>query len=153
MIMGIQELPQRPFVCMAADFQQLNPVGGGTITRRGCESMRQIELETIYRSTDIDHLVFLARLRDAQPLKSEVRAFFRYRHWETTLLEAVRKGMQMQREHKKVFMWLCVTNKGAAEVNQAAVKTLGITAQDLLTGCASDPKVDGEFMCIKWWCA
>jgi hypothetical protein len=57
--------------------------------------------------------------------------------------------MQMQRDHKKVFMWLCVTNKGAAEVNQAAVKTLGITTQDLLTGCASDPKVDGEFMCIR----
>ena len=36
--MGIQELPQRAFVVIGADFQQVAPVGGGTTVEDACKS-------------------------------------------------------------------------------------------------------------------
>ena len=41
----------------------------------------------------------------------------------------------------KPFSWLCVTNKGAEEVNRIALRIAGITEDELDSGFPGDPKV------------
>ena len=39
------------------------------------------------------------------------------------------------------FMWLTVSNRGAAKVNDAALRIQGITEEMKKTGCRADPQV------------
>ena len=47
--------------------------------------------------------------------------------------------MAIQQRTGNIFVWLCSTNAGAAEVNKAALALLGVTQADLATGYACDP--------------
>ena len=140
LFMAIQELPQRPFVCVAADFAQLAPVSGGSTMQSICEAMRTIVLRTVYRTKDPSLLRFLSDCRVCQPPKARLREFFNGRMLGPGLVRAVRAGLEYGREHGVLFSWLCVTNAGAERVNQAALRLLGIDDRDenLMHG---DPKV------------
>ena len=49
---ALTELPHNPFVAVAADYKQLQPVGNRGIMERWCGKMTTITLNTIYRTDD-----------------------------------------------------------------------------------------------------
>ena len=141
-IVGIRELPQRPMLCVAADFAQLRPVDGGSIMRALCDRLPCIHLKTVFRTRDPELLAFLGSIRVSQPSKAMVRDFFRGRHFECSLTEAIRRSIAwMQANHGRYFAWLCVTNKGADTVNCSALAALGISQAAMDAGFPGDPKV------------
>ena len=73
---GFRELPQRPTIFFAADFQQLNPIGSSAAMRTWIIAMTSISLYTIHRTTDDRLLSFLRHVRAKQPDKGVIRAFF-----------------------------------------------------------------------------
>ena len=128
-IIALAELPQLPFVVVAADFQQLNPVrGGGAMYSWVFDtgSFRHVELDTVYRTSDPELLDFLSRVREEQPPKRVLRDFFGDRVWRGSLRAAVAEGLEKTRENGSLFAWLCVTNPGADKVNAAALEALGL---------------------------
>ncbi len=54
-------------------------------------------------------------------------------------MEAVQRGMDIARESGKPFQWLTSTNKGAAEVCRAALRSLQVTEEELKSGYSCDP--------------
>ena len=130
LFMAIQELPQRPYVCIAADFAQLAPVSGGGLMARICSGMRSICLRTIYRTSDPALLSFLSECRVEQPEKQVLLEFFHGRTLGQDLDTAVKEGLDYGRRHGVMFSWLCVTNVGAGRMNSAALRRLGIDAED-----------------------
>ena len=56
---SVREQPHSLFVLVVADFQQLQPLGGGGLCHQTCQCMDRAVLKTVYRSTDPEHLVFL----------------------------------------------------------------------------------------------
>jgi len=140
LFIALQELPQRPFVCIAADFAQLAPVTGGGEMKSFCEGCRSVCLRSIFRTSDPSLLAFLGECRVKQPEKDLVRGFFAGRQLGYDLVAAVRFGLEYGRQHDFLFSWLCVTNAGADRVNRAALELLGIDDSDenLMYG---DPKV------------
>ena len=133
-MMGLLELPQEPTLVVAADFQQLNPVKGGGLMKAWVSdpgSFQCIDLETIFRTEDNRLLSFLSTIRERQPEKGLVEDFFRGRRWTGSLSRAVGHGLDLTEETGELFMWLCVTNKGADRVNKAALKHLGVDVEEL----------------------
>ena len=63
----IREQPHKPFTCVVADFKQLQPIVSGGMCKKFCETMQTVELDTVYRSTDEEHLLFINRIRMKQP--------------------------------------------------------------------------------------
>ena len=126
---SIKEQPHKPFVAIAADFQQLSPVVSGGLCERFCNRMQSVEMKTVYRSTDPDHLVFLNRIRIEQPTREILTEYFGSRHWKKESLEVcVGKGMNIARTTENPFVWLTSTNYGAAEVCRAALSCLDVHA-------------------------
>ena len=137
---GLDELPQKPMIAVAADFQQLNPVAGGSAMRRVCQKMPQVNLKTIYRTKDPGLLGFLSYIRKQQPSRAMLTAFFQGRHFCGTLEAAVKHGLWLAHVRNTLFVWLCVTNPGAERINRIALSLLGITEADLASGYRGDPK-------------
>ncbi len=54
-------------------------------------------------------------------------------------MEAVQRGMDIARKSGKPFQWLTSTNKGAAEVCRAALRSLQVTEEELKSGYSCDP--------------
>jgi len=149
LFVGIGELPQLPYVVVAADFFQLNPVAGGMAMRRVVANYPIIELTTIFRTKDPILLQFLKMIRTTQPPKSELSDFFKDRMLMSNLSEAVAFGLRLAERTGKVFFWLCVTNPGADKVNQAALRLLGITEEQQKSGFPGDPKVKAGPIYVK----
>ena len=102
--------------------------------------MDTIELETSYRSTCKEHLLFQNRIRDVQPDRPTLTDYFLGRHWNNSSLEeCVAYGLELAAARGKVFAWLTSTNKGASSVNRAALAHRGISDDDLLAGYPGDP--------------
>ena len=121
MYLAILELPQRPVLCMAADFQQLQSIkkdgGGPWYSVYGANSRwKIIELDVVYRTTDRHLLEFLSICRKTQPTKRQLLDFWAGHVWDYDLYEAVAWSM-----HIPKFLWLCVTNKGCEQVNQCGL--------------------------------
>ena len=147
---GTAELPQRPLLVLAADFQQLNPVEAGRRTMwRVFHCVHRITLETVHRTKDRGLLDFLKVVRLRQPLKARVRLFFAGRHWPHDLAWCVKRGLQLGREKGCTFSWLCVTNSGAEKVNAAALKHVGITEEDLEGGFPGEPHIKGANIVLR----
>jgi hypothetical protein len=137
---SVKEQPHLPFVCLVADFQQLQPVSSGGACQKFCERMQSVELETVYRTADKDHLLFQNRIREQQPDRPTLQEYFGDRHWENdTLQQCVAYGMELADKEKEVFTWLTSTNRGAAEVCEAALRNLGITRDEVDKGFLCDP--------------
>ena len=132
-------------MAVVADFKQLNPIVSGENVRSYCASWPTVVLETVYRSTDEEHLLFLNRIRQKQPTRDELEEYFHQRHWQHTELDdCIRTGEELAAIRKEPFTWLCVTNKGAAEVCQAALRTHGISQKDLDDGYLCDPSTKSD---------
>ena len=141
----VREQPHMPFVCTGADFQQLQPVESGGACQRHCESMQRVDLDTVYRTSDPEHLLFLNRIRSEQPSRSVLEEYYGERHWATQSLEhCVRVGMDLARSSCQPFTWLTVTNKGASEVCHASLAVLGISLRDLSQGYLCDPSTKSD---------
>ena len=79
------------------------------------------------------------RYEAALQLKRVVEDFFRGRIILGDLCAAVGRTLAwMQAAPGRVFVWLCVTNRGADKVNAAVLKRLGL---DTMAGVPGDPKV------------
>ena len=136
----LREQPHLPYCVIVADFQQLQPVSGGKLCKMFCDRMVTVTLDTVYRSSDGEHLLFQNRIRETQPDKKTLREYFDERHWdEYSLQECVAYGLRMAEEKKCVFTWLTATNRGAAEVCEAALAEVGISKKDLEGGYVCDP--------------
>ena len=130
---SIKEQPHKPFVAIAADFQQLSPVVSGGLCEAFCNKMESVELKTVYRSTDPEHLVFLNRIRVGQPDRETLKEYFGDRHWKNESLEdCVQRGMDIARSSGDPFVWLTSTNYGAAEVSRAALRCLNVHAHSVI---------------------
>ena len=143
-LVGVRELPQKPFVVVGADYQQVAPIGGGSVGQELCDGIQQIELTVVHRTDDPKLLAFLSLARVKQPSRYEIRDLFGDRLWTCTLQEAVAKGLSIYARSGKLFVWLCVTNKGVRDVNIAAIAQLDppITEEDLRSrGFPTDPNV------------
>ena len=71
----VREQPHSPYVVVVADFQQLQPVSGGQLCKKFCMVMDRIELKTIYRSTDAEHVLFLNRIREERRGRKDKERF------------------------------------------------------------------------------
>ena len=79
------------------------------------------------------HLLFLNRIREQQPDKPLLQAYFADRHWRhDSLASFVALGMQLGEGRGEPFTWLASTNKGAAEICQAALEHLGDSEKGML---------------------
>ena len=75
-VYALDELPQKPFVGIATDYQQIQPVGRGGYLAQCCLKLPTITLNTIYRTDDKDLLAFQNLVRDAQPERSDLVSSF-----------------------------------------------------------------------------
>ena len=141
-----KEQPHRPMVVIVADFQQLQPIGAETsrhLAYHFCMTQETVKLDTVYRSNDAEHLVFLNRIRSTQPDRKTLADYFAERRWPKqdhphSLDKCVARGMSIAEMSEKPFTWLTSTNAGASEVCEAALRLLKITPQELAQGCPCD---------------
>ena len=134
----VREQPHLPYTCVVADFQQLQPVDGGGLCEQFCKKMETIELKTVYRSSDPEHLLFLNRVRVKQPTREQLSDYLGDRHWrKLSLREAVERGQLLSEERHEPFMWLCHNNKGASEVSEAALANMGIGAKERVVSASN----------------
>ena len=76
------------------------------------------------------------------PLRSQLYVFFEDRQWHPRdfyLSDAVAKGLELQNQTGKEFVWLCVTNAGAARVNEAALSLFDLPLDRQVSGYPIDP--------------
>ena len=78
----IREQPHKPFTTLVADFQQLQAVVSGGSCERFSRCMDTVELKTVYRTEDAEHLVFLNNIRLVQPRRPELEEYWAGRHWK-----------------------------------------------------------------------
>ena len=153
LMVGIRELPQKPFVVVGADYQQVAPIGGGTFGEKCCSQIQTITLTVVHRTDDPQLLSFLKLSRVKQPKKAIIREFFKDRLLQESLKAAFKFGLSIQQQTGKLFVWLCVTNKGVRNVNLAALSQLDppITEKDLAShGYPTDPAVGkGQTMVVR----
>ena len=64
---SVAEQPHLPYVVAVADFQHLQPVVSGGLCQKMLYSWPRVDLDTVYRSSDPEHLLFLNRIREDQP--------------------------------------------------------------------------------------
>ena len=145
----LREQPHSPFTCIVADFQQLQPVSGGTLCRQFCEKMQTVVLDTVYRSADEEHLLFLNRIRKEQPSRAILQEYFDDRYWHhRSLQDCVAEGIRLAAEKQEPFTWLTCTNKGAAEVCRAALDLHGVTEEELSHGYVCDPSSKSDLRIV-----
>ena len=83
----IREQPHKPFTVLVADFKQLQPVVSGGSCERFSRRMDTVELKTVYRTDDVDHLAFLNMIRCEQPSRPVLEEYFGERHWKGRCLQ------------------------------------------------------------------
>jgi hypothetical protein len=108
---GVRELPQKPFVVVGADYQQVAPVEGGEYGEYLCERIHTIELSVVHRTDDPELLTFLSIARVKQPTRGQIRELFGERLLRCSLEDAGKFGLSIYDRTGKLFVWLCVTNK------------------------------------------
>lgn len=122
---AIGELPTDPFIGLAADYKQLQPVGQSGARESWCRLLPKVELNTTYRTSDSDLLDFLSCCRDNNPTRDSLFRFFGDRRWrrasDELSIQGVRFGLNLEKETGHPFVWLCVTNAGARDVCRAAI--------------------------------
>ena len=82
---------------------------------------KSIELKVVHRTDDPALLNFLSLARVKQPSRNIIRDFFGQRLLRCSLEEAVKFGLSLYDSTGKLFVWLCVTNKGVRDVNLVAI--------------------------------
>ena len=107
---------------IAADFQQLQQIHGGrNVMKQICETSEIVPLTVVHRTSDPLLLQYLAAVRTAQPTKRYLENAWQSKVWRPDLKKRVRQSSAIAETIGKPFTWLTVTNKGASEVNSAAI--------------------------------
>ena len=80
------------------------------------------------------------RIRTSQPDRRTLTEYFPGRNWkpDDSLEACVARGMKIAKDTEKPFTWLTSTNRGAAEVCQAALRVLKLTPEELAGGFPCD---------------
>ena len=139
-LQSVREQPHRPFTAIVADFQQLQPIDSGREFVAYCKGFETVELKTVYRTNDEQHMIFLNRIRVEQPERFHLTDYFGDRHWRhDTMEECVARGLKLREQRGEPFAWLTCTNKGSSEVCQAALRLHGICDEQLAKGYPCDP--------------
>ena len=146
---ALAELPHRPVIVVAADHRQLRPIFGGMEMLEWCMEMDAHYLKTVHRTDDPLLLNFLTHVRTSQPTRHFLESFYADRHLHRSLEIAVGQGLVLQKRRGHHFMWLCVTNKGAATINNISLFYEGVTDEDRNHGLPGDEKAGGGTMFIK----
>ena len=146
---SIKEQPHGLFTVVFADFQQLQPLGEGYLCWQQCQRMEQVLLQTVYRSKDEEHLLFLNRIRERQPTRADLQEYFGDRQWHHySLRECVAYGMEIGRQRGRQFFWFTHTNAGASRVCREAVACEGISDEDLENGYLCDPESKSDLRVV-----
>jgi hypothetical protein len=127
---AILEMPHKPFVVLAGDFSQLQPVCSNrckddkSVLQTFAEKIKKIQLlqHEFARSKDPVLMDFLRLIRTKQPMKSDIQSFFGVRALKGCLDSAITKTIALEFATKRSFIWLTVTNAGAAKVNNAVLQ-------------------------------
>ena len=128
---ALNELLPGPLVLFVGDEQQLQPVHGrprllldlASLTEAGKARHVRLQQHEMARSVDPTMLTFLNKIRSKQPTRPELERFFRGRVWDSNIKDAVKKSYDIETtNHGKKFMFLTVTNKAAAALNQARLE-------------------------------
>ena len=142
------EQPHSPFCMIVADFQQLSPVRMGervtyahepSFCQRLCRCCPSVTLDTVYRSQDPEHLLFLNHIRENQPTTDMLQDYFHRRQFRGTLEQTVGHTLDFEKNGGSPMTWLTCTNAGAQAVAQAALRYNGITQEELQAGFRADP--------------
>jgi hypothetical protein len=147
--LALSELPQNPVIVVAADHRQLRPIAGGSEILQWCLEMDAHYLTTVHRTKDPVLLDFLHQVRTEQPTRYFLQSFYNERHLNERLTIAVYQGIQLQIRRGQHFMWLCVTNPGAARINDMALTYENVSAEERKHGLPGDDKAGGGTMFIK----
>ena len=86
-------------------------------------------------------LDFCLLIPERQPSKAILADFFSGRILSGGLRSAVSFALNLQRSRESMFTWLCVTNRGAAKVNECGISLLGIHAGLSASGMYGDAKL------------
>ena len=95
------------------------------------------------------HLPFCHEVRDRQPSRETLQAYFAGRRFlRGRLDDAVYRGLAIGEEFQQPFVWLAVTNKGAGQVNAAAIRILSDKMHVSMSTMGehsfrSDPRLEG----------
>ena len=139
----VREQPHHPYTVVVADFAQLQPLSGGGSCWYHCQAMPSVELKTVYRTKDKEHVRFLTRIREQQPSRKQLQEFFMDRHWKGyTLGACVAYGLELEKSVGEPFVWLCSTNRGASEVCSAALALYGIGPAELSHGVSMRSRLE-----------
>lgn len=125
-MMCVMEMSHQPFVVLAGDFAQLQPVskrrnkGETSKLQNFISGVKTITLQAheYARSKDPLLMDFLSSIRTTQPTREALRKFFDGKHLKQDLDNAIGKSINLEDTNQKPVTWLTVTNKGAAKVNQ-----------------------------------
>ena len=165
---AITELNPHPFVMLVGDFQQLQAAYGEPILKQTLEPMiaagtlRHVELQQhpLARSTDSELLDFLERVREHQPEKTDLIAFFGDRRLargancrdDRDVANAVAESVRLERETGKNFTFLTVTNKAAKKINHTRCAQEFAHHDRVINAdrhkVAGDPELAGEAVAI-----
>ena len=117
---------------------------------RWCMDMEQFYLTVVHRTDDPELLAFLQTIRKEQPSREFLRGFWNVgRCLPLDMSKAVKVSQELQRRRGRHFMWLCVTNKGANEINDMALQNLDVTQAQRQTGYNGDANARAGKMFIK----
>ena len=127
---ALNELHPGPLLLFVGDEQQLQPVVGrpqlllDLAAEIEAGKARRITLRQheMAHSVDPDMLAFLYKIRSRQPSRAELENFFSNRIWDSDLKAAATKSLQIEATQNKKIMFLTVTNKAAAALNQARLE-------------------------------
>ena len=138
------EQPHKPFQVVVADFSQLQPFSKSSpsdakdisLCHHYCKHFPlRVDMKTVYRTSDPEHLLFLNRIRLKQPSREQLEEYFGDRHWKGSrpddLKDAVQRGIDISNETGEPFLWLTDQNCFASQVSAAVIeKEFGITEED-----------------------
>ncbi len=114
-----------------------------------CLEMDAHYLTEVHRTKDQHLLDFLQLVRKEQPTRSFLRNFYRVRQLHADMATAVYQGLRLQERRGQHFMWLCVTNKGAARINDMALTYEKVSDLERMHGLPGDDKAGAGTMFIK----
>ena len=114
-----------------------------------CQRLSTITLRTIHHANDDDLLTFLSHDRSHQRCRERLYRFYDGRQWYRPLngldlSDADARGLSIQQETGHEFVWLCVTNAGASQVNLAALSHVSLLGDWQSMGYHTDPNSDSR---------
>ena len=159
LLMAIMEMSHKPFMVLAGDFSQLQPVSTNkkadskTTLHEFTEKIGSITLlqHEYARSKDPILMDFLTAVRKEQPSRRDIKLFFGARHLKSSFDKAIAFSTRLEERTNKPVLWLTVTNAGAAKVNNAVLERLYGFGEGYLetNGYPGDTKAGANRVVVK----